>query len=358
MNCISQNPTNHPKCTCLGEEPTLVRGCFGWLCKLVFMVLQGNNSCILQVADIQTQTLSLSSMLHHFICLETVLLDAQALITFNNNVLSLSSPSPSPKPNTSLPHRINFHAGKKSHVENRHLNLQALRPSSVRGGEGSGVPRGGLLLPRSIPSPAAEGERQAAATPTLATAGAVPARGAVALARCMVTAGTVQAVAGFPALQPIKSIRTGCGKQKRNPHKMPIQRAGNLPAEKRCLLVAFFADIMLHQRDSHLLMALPLAGQQNIGCLSIMDTQGTGQSCGAAGEQRHHVSVHQATEQVGARARTLHPDTPWRGRSKTLCATCVQTWATKAAVHLLLVYILLVFFFFLDLFPSELKPET
>lgn len=167
------------------------------------MVLGGNNSWILQGADIQIWTLVIFNLLSFYL-----LGNCSARFSSLHYIQQ--------QPNTSLLHRINFH------------------PT------------------HPICSPPV--------TPTLAAAGTLPAGGTVALARYVVTASTVQAVTGIPALQSVKSIRTGCRKQKVNPHKMlEISQQG-----RDASWWPFLANKMLHQCDSHLFRALPEQGSSSI----------------------------------------------------------------------------------------------
>ena len=192
------------------------------------------------------------------------------------------------------------------------------------------MPRRGLLRPRSSQR----------VTPTLPAAGAVPAGGTVAPARRMVTAGAVQAVAGFPALQPVKSIRTGCGKQRRSPHRMPTE-SWKPPSERRCLWVGSFADAVPPQCDSQLLQLSPAGQQRWMPVHCGHRGQGTKPWCIRRGTARGFCPPSRLCG-----SQSPAPGTPWRGCSETPCATRVHPRLPEAAVHLLLVYILLVSFSF------------
>lgn len=205
---------------------------------------------MLQVADSQPRAPLLSSTLHHFIHLETALLDAQALVTFNSNALSRSPPSPSPNPNTPLPHRINFHA-EKNHTRGP-LKLRALRPSSAGGGEGSRVPRGGLLPPGSVPSPATDTyPGRSGGRPSRGGSGTGPLHG-----HSGHRSGS-RRLAGTP-VHKIHQDRLRKTKVK-SPQNARAER-GKSPS----LSVAFSADATPHQCASRLSAALPRQGSRII----------------------------------------------------------------------------------------------
>lgn len=156
--------------------------------------------CNLQGADVQTGTLLLSSVSHPSVHLESVLQDAYALTAFNNNVLS----PPAPLQNQTLP----CYAALTSH--------------------GGTDPQTSGCWGCSCPTPPHPSHRD----PYPGCSGARPSRGHSSTALLHGRSGHrggSRRLAGTPVH---KIHQDRLGKQRRNPHNTPIQRAGDLSAEE------------------------------------------------------------------------------------------------------------------------------